>query len=117
MKKYDDNIPLLKNRVETHAFIRNISKHRLPDGTLDVEGNLKLWSDGMQGFVKTPLWEKTPGWREDTHLQGEPYLVFVPGNSGSPTILIAHGGGFSWRTVFPSSRLQHCDPVLSASPL
>ena len=59
MKKYDDNIPLLKNRVETHAFIRNISKHRLPDGTLDVEGNLKLWSDGMQGFVKTPLWEKT----------------------------------------------------------
>lgn len=40
MKKYDDNIPLLKNRVETHAFIRNISKHRLPDGTLDVEGNL-----------------------------------------------------------------------------
>ena len=45
MKKYDDNIPLLKNRVETHAFIRNISKHRLPDGTLDVEGNLKLWSD------------------------------------------------------------------------
>lgn len=98
MKKYDDNIPLLKNRVETHAFIRNISKHRLPDGTLDVEGNLKLWNDGMQGFVKTPLWEKTPGWREDTHLQGEPYLVFVPGNSGSPTILIAHGGGFSWRT-------------------
>lgn len=68
MKKYDDNIPLLKNRVETHAFIRNISKHRLPDGTLDVEGNLKLWNDGMQGFVKTPLWEKTPGWREDTHL-------------------------------------------------
>lgn len=98
MKKYDDNIPLLKNRVETHAFIRNISKHRLPDGTLDVEGNLKLWNDGMQGFVKTPLWEKTPGWREDTHLQGEPYLVFVPGNPGSPTILIAHGGGFSWRT-------------------
>ena len=98
MKKYDDNIPLLKNRVETHAFIRNISKHRLPDGTLDVEGNLKLWNDGMQGFVKTPLWEKNPGWREDTHLQGEPYLVFVPGNSGSPTILIAHGGGFSWRT-------------------
>ena len=94
MKKYDDNIPLLKNRVETHAFIRNISKHRLPDGTLDVEGNLKLWNDGMQGFVKTPLWEKTPDWREDTHLQGEPYLVFVPGNPDSPTILIAHGGGF-----------------------
>ena len=98
MKKYDGNIPLLKSRVETHAFIRNISKHRLPDGTLDVEGNLKLWNDGMQGFVKTPLWEKTPGWREDTHLQGEPYLVFVPGNPRSPTILIAHGGGFSWRT-------------------
>lgn len=67
MKKYDDNIPLLKNRVETHAFIRNISKHRLPDGTLDVEGNLKLWNDGMQGFVKTPLWEKTPGWRGGVH--------------------------------------------------
>ena len=52
MKKYDDNIPLLKNRVETHAFIRNISKHRLPDGTLDVEGNLKLWNDGCRALSK-----------------------------------------------------------------
>lgn len=100
MKKYDDNIPLLKNRVETHAFIRNISKHRLPDGTLDVEGNLKLWNDGMQGFVKTPLWEKTPGWREDTHLQGEPYLVFVPGNPR-----FSNNSDCPWRRFFMAYRM------------
>ena len=98
MSNYAENVALLQDKVANHAFIRNVSKHRLPDGTLDVEGNLKLWNDGMQGFKKTPLWDKTPGWREDAALQGEPYLVFVPGNSNSPTILVAHGGGFSWRT-------------------
>ena len=108
MSNYAENVALLQDKVANHAFIRNVSKHRLPDGTLDVEGNLKLWNDGMQGFKKTPLWDKTPGWREDTVLQGEPYLVFIPGNPNAPTILIAHGGGFSWRTgcmVFPSGRV------------
>lgn len=60
MKKYDDNIPLLKNRVETHAFIRNISKHRLADGTLDVEGNLKLWNDGMPGLCQNSSLGENP---------------------------------------------------------
>ena len=49
MKKYDDNIPLLKNRVETHAFIRNISKHRLPDGTLDERRNAGLCQNSSLG--------------------------------------------------------------------
>lgn len=98
MNDYTGNITLLQERVQNHAFVRNISKHRLPDGTLDVAGNLKLWNDGMSGFKKTPLWDKTPGWKEGTELQGEPYLVFVPGKSDAPTILIAHGGGFMWRT-------------------
>ena len=98
MSDYHANVELLRQKVESHAFIRNISKHRLPDGTLDVEGNLKLWNEGMQDFVKTPLWDKTPGWRADTALQEEPYFVFIPGNPAAPTILVAHGGGFSWRT-------------------
>lgn len=98
MSDYYENVELLKDKVENHVFIRNISKHRLPDGTLDVEGNLKLWNDGMSGFKKTALWDKTPRWRKDTELQEEPYLVFIPGKVDAPTILIAHGGGFMWRT-------------------
>lgn len=98
---YRKNIALLEQRVADHAFVRNISQHRLPDGTLDIQGNLKLWNDGMAEFVKTPLWDYTPGWDDRDPLQGEPYLVFVPAPAGhekAPTIVVAHGGGFTWRT-------------------
>lgn len=47
MSNYAENVALLQDKVANHAFIRNVSKHRLPDGTLDVEGNLKLWNDGI----------------------------------------------------------------------
>ena len=40
MSNYAENVALLQDKVANHAFIRNVSKHRLPDGTLDVEGNL-----------------------------------------------------------------------------
>lgn len=98
---YATNIATLKTAVAEHRFIRNITQHRLPDGALDIRGNLELWNRGMEAFVKTSLWEKTPGWDDRDPLQGEPYLVFVPAPKGqeqSPTILIAHGGGFTWRT-------------------
>lgn len=75
---YQQNTVLLKKRVEDHAFVCHISRHRLSDGTLDVAGNLKLWNDGMEGFVKTPLWGNTPGWDDRDRLQMEPYFVFVP---------------------------------------
>lgn len=38
MSNYAENVALLQDKVANHAFIRNVSKHRLPDGTLDVEG-------------------------------------------------------------------------------
>lgn len=99
--RYDPNVAALEKAVAEHQFIRNISRHRLPDGALDISGNLELWNKGMASFLKTPLWEQTPGWDDRDPLQGEPYLVFIPapvGHENAPTILIAHGGGFTWRT-------------------
>lgn len=98
---YRVNIETLRRAVENHAFIRNVSQHRLPDGTLDIKGNLELWNHGMEPFVKTPLWEHTPDWDDRDPLQQEPYLVFIPapeGHENAPTILVSHGGGFTWRT-------------------
>ena len=56
---YPTNIETLRRAVESHAFVRNISQHRLSDGTLDIKGNLKLWNHGMEPFEKTPLWERS----------------------------------------------------------
>ena len=101
MTDYSVNVSTLQYAVENHLFIRNIAFHRLPDGTPDVEGNLELWNRGMERFIKTPLWEHTPGWDDRDLLQQEPYLVFVPapaGHENAPTIIVSHGGGFIWRT-------------------
>lgn len=99
---YEKNVALLQQAVAQHTFIRNIAFHKLPDGTLDRKGNLELWNQGMEPFVKTPLWpEGTPGWDDRDPLQQEPYLVYIPapaGHEDAPTILVAHGGGFNWRT-------------------
>lgn len=97
----EKNIELLKEAVKNRVFIRNISKHRNPDGSFDVEGNLKLWNNGMKPFYKMKLWENTPGFEKDAPLQEEPYLVFIPAPEDSKvksTILVAHGGGFITRT-------------------
>ncbi len=61
---YEKNIRLLENAVLTRAVIRNVSMHRKADGSLDVEGNLKLWDKAMEPFEKISLWEphKTPGY-------------------------------------------------------
>lgn len=96
--KETENIWLLKNAVEQHVFIRNISKHRTADGELDVAGNLKLWDDGMKEFEKIYLWEGKS--ESDKSGSDAAYLVFVPTEEeeARDTILIAHGGGFCWRT-------------------
>lgn len=99
--KYIKNCELLAEAVANHTFIRNISKHRKEDGTLDIEGNMKLWNEAMEPFLKIKLWDKTPGYDDRDSLQPEPYLVFIPAPEGTRTkgtILIAHGGGFVWRT-------------------
>lgn len=42
MRKYEKNIKLLEEAVKTDAVIRPVAKHRKEDGSLDIEGNLKL---------------------------------------------------------------------------
>lgn len=96
-RAYEKNIALLGRAVAQRSLIRPVSQHRLPDGTLDVDGNLRLWNETMGPFEKIKLWNEPVAAGE---LQGEPYLVPVPAGQGAkkPVILIAHGGGFRWRT-------------------
>ena len=56
LEKYRKNIELLKQAVETDAVIRPIAKHRKPDGSLDIEGNLLLWNKALEPFEKTIRW-------------------------------------------------------------
>ena len=94
---FEHNIALLTSAVARRAVIRSISQHRLPDGTLDIEGNLRLWNTAMEPFEKISLWENDVCAGE---VQGEPCLIPIPAEekTDKPTILIAHGGGFRWRT-------------------
>lgn len=94
---FEQNSILLERAVQNRVLIRPISQHRLPDGTLDVAGNLRLWNAAMEPFEKALLWDEPVCKGE---LQGEPCLIPVPvkGREDKPVILIAHGGGFRWRT-------------------
>lgn len=85
------------------AVIRHVSKHRLPDGSVDIKGNLKIWNDALGRMHPIQLWpEGAPGFRpelEDDHPQ--PSIVFVPGKGVSEprgTVIVAPGGGFETRT-------------------
>jgi len=103
---FDKNIVSLDSVIARRALIRPVSQHRLPDGTLDVAGNLRLWNEAMVPFEKVPLWEHPVCAGE---LQGEPYLVPVPAQqrTDKPLILIAHGGGFRWRTGCEAANIAH----------
>ncbi|GHV27750.1 hypothetical protein FACS18948_5640 [Clostridia bacterium] len=101
MNRFTKNAAALAEAVKTDAFINPIAKHRKPDGSLDVEGNMTLWNTAVLAFERTQLWEGgAPGFTLDAPLQEEPYMVFVPSADNKPrgTIIVAHGGGFSWRT-------------------
>lgn len=99
---YSANCSLLDEVVEKRSIIRNVSKHRKPDGSFDIEGNLKLWNSVMAQFRQIKLWENgTPGYDGRDPNQPEPYLVFAPCRDASRTrgtVLVAHGGGFQTRT-------------------
>ena len=79
LEKYRKNIELLKQAVETDAVIRPIAKHRKPDGSLDIEGNLLLWNKALEPFEKTRLWEQgTPGFDDRDPLNPILYLYRRP---------------------------------------
>lgn len=96
------NRKVLTEVVATRASIRPVAQHRKPDGTMDVEGNLKLWNNVIDRFDVTPLWEAgAPGYDGRDPLQPPPSIVFVPApDIGKPrgTVVVAHGGGFQTRT-------------------
>jgi len=94
---YEKNIEILKNRIENHAYIRDIKDHIKPDGTFDIEGNLKIWDDASEAFEKIYLWPDG----EENNAKGADcaYIIFIPsGKPDADTILVAHGGGFNIRT-------------------
>lgn len=99
---YQNNREELLKIVKERSSIRHVSKHRKPDGSIDVEGNLKLWDDLMERFDKIFLWDKgAPGFDDRDFRQTQPYMVFVPAPEGRykrGTIIVAHGGGFETRT-------------------
>ena len=100
---FENNYAVLEKMVQEDAIIIPVAQHRKPDGTFDLERNLKLWNDAIQQYEQIPLWEEgAPGYDGDkTPLQPQPSLIFVPGQNGGKkrgTIVVAHGGGFSSRT-------------------
>lgn len=99
---YQNNREELIRIVKERSSIRHVSKHRKPDGSIDVDGNLQLWNELMERFDKIYLWDMgAPGFDYRDLRQTQPYMVFVPpimGKNMRGTIIIAHGGGFETRT-------------------
>lgn len=87
---FENNIEFLKHAVENRDFILPVSEHHLPDGSMNRSLNESVWEDAMRPFEKIDLW--------DDH---SAYFVLIPSElkeTKMPTIVIAHGGGFNWRT-------------------
>ena len=99
---YASNRDKLWEVVKERVSIRHVSKHKNPDGSIDVDGNLKLWNDIMEYFDQIPLWEDgAPGYDDRDLRQTQPYMVFIPApaqEENRGTIIVAHGGGFTTRT-------------------
>jgi acetyl esterase/lipase len=95
-----DNYELLNQIVEEKAVIRHVSKHRNPDGSMDVAGNLKIWNDAVKQFDSIKLWDITPNYDDRDKNQIEPNVIFIhnKNNTKSGTIIVACGGGFETRT-------------------
>ena len=100
---YQNNYIQLKKAVENDAVIINVSRHRNPDGSLNIAQFKQAWNKTLENFEVTYLWEKgkTPGYDDRDPLQPEPSIVFVPAQGNDEkhgTIIVAHGGGFEIRT-------------------
>lgn len=99
---YEQNYRILCDICAEKSVIRHVSKHRNPDGSVDVAGNLKIWNDAITRFDQILLWEGgAPNFRPEETLQIQPSIVFVPAQGVSEkrgTVIVAHGGGFTTRT-------------------
>ena len=96
-----ENRATLEKLCEERSVIRPVSRHRKADGTIDREGNLRIWNDAVRRFRETLLWEDgAPGCDDRDPLQLPPSLIFVPcaGDMPRGTVLVACGGGFETRT-------------------
>ncbi len=109
---YKKNRDELMKVVRERASIRHVSKHRNPDGTIDVEGNLKLWNALMDRFDKILLWENgAPGFNDKDPRHTQPSMIFIPSedlNANRGTIIVAHGGGFETRTGCEGFHVAEC---------
>lgn len=99
---YESNYQVLCDICAEKSVLRHVSKHRNPDGSFDVAGNLKIWNDAISCFEQMQLWEEgAPDFKPEEILQPQPSIVFVPAqNTDHPrgTVVVAHGGGFLTRT-------------------
>ena len=99
---YESNYSILCDIVADRSALRHVSKHRNPDGSVDIEGNLKIWNDAIARMEAIPLWEEgAPNFKPDQVLQPQPSIVFIPAQGVTEktmTIIVAHGGGFMTRT-------------------
>lgn len=95
-----NNYEILTDIINNKAVIRNVSKHRNPDGSMDIAGNLKIWNDAVKRFEIIKLWDKTPNFDDRDPNQIEPNIIFIHNkeNIKSGTIIVACGGGFETRT-------------------
>ena len=102
MTDYQLNYDVLKQVCRERSVIRNVSKHRKSDGTIDREGNLRIWNDAIARFKQTLLWEDgAPNYDDRDPLQPPPSLIFIPARGTGErrgTVIVACGGGFETRT-------------------
>lgn len=99
---YESNYEALARICREKSVIRHVSKHRNPDGSMDIDGNLKIWNDALAQFDVIPLWEQgAPGFDDRDPRQTQPSIIFVPAQNHpqkTGTVIVAHGGGFESRT-------------------
>lgn len=111
LQAYRDNAAILDKIVREDTVIFPIENHRLSDGSMNMDGNRRKWEEATKDFTKTYLWEEgAPGYdKEKTPEQENPYFIFIPteGEERKNTILVAHGGGFSWRTGCEGIHVGH----------
>ena len=103
---YESNYQILSRVCREKRVIRPVCRHRNPDGSLDIDGNLKIWNDAIALFEQLPLWEEgAPGFDDRDSRQSQPSMIFVPAqncNEKTGTVIVAHGSGFEGTEEIPA---------------